>query len=125
MLQHDDDLYLHDDLVETALEALMESGFRDVRAVGFEDVEEPAEVNGHQPDLQAVNRKGIAFIFAVETEKTLTDESIAFRSAAFAEHAKNNGTQFVVIVPEGSEGLAGAIFHTLEIPQDSYDIWEA
>ncbi|OBQ45799.1 hypothetical protein [Halodesulfovibrio spirochaetisodalis] len=122
---HDDVLQLRDELVETALEALLDSGYQDVRTYGFEGFDEPEEVNGFMPELQATNRKNIKFIFDVVTKDFFALPETSQRFKAFADFADGHDTQFVVIVPEGEEGFASAFIEDLEISDESIEIWEA
>lgn len=114
---------LRQDLLETACEALIEGGFRNIKGL-LEELAEPDTVGGYQPDLQGENTKGVIYYFVVETEVTLALLETAERVNALAEHAIEHGCQCVIIVPEGDEGVAGAMLEEHDIPEDNLDIWE-
>ncbi|UZP68025.1 hypothetical protein N1030_03345 [Desulfovibrio mangrovi] len=121
----DEILDLRDDLADAVIEALLESGYRDLKAEGYEDFPIPAPVGGHIPDITAKNKKGITFIFEVVTKEFFAEQEVADRIKAFAEFGNEKDAQFVVIVPEGEEGFASAFIEDLEISEDSVEIWEA
>lgn len=121
----DEILDIRDDLADAVIEALMESGYKDLKVEGYEDFPAPEPVNGHIPDITARNKKGITFIFEVITKEFFAEQEVADRLKAFAEFGDEADAQFVVIVPEGEEGFASAFIEDLDIPQDSVEIWEA
>ncbi len=121
----DEILDIRDDLADAVIEALMESGYKDLKVEGYEDFPAPEPVNGHIPDITARNKKGITFIFEVITKEFFAEQEVADRIKAFAEFCDEADAQFVVIVPEGEEGFASAFIEDLDIPQDSVEIWEA
>ncbi len=121
----DDILDIRDDLSDAVIEALIESGYRDLKVEGYEGFADPTPVNGHVPDITASNKKGILFIFEVVTKEFFAEQEVADRMRAFAEYGNETDAQFVVIVPEGEEGFASAYIEDLEIPEDSVEIWEA
>lgn len=121
----DEILDLRDDLADAVIEALLESGYVDLKAEGYEDFSSPEPVNGHVPDISARNKKGITFIFEVITKEFFAEQEVADRIKAFAEFGNDAEAQFVVVVPEGEEGFASAFVEDLEIPEDSVEIWEA
>lgn len=120
-----DVLDLRDDLADAVLEALDESGYRELKAEGYEDLADPDAVNGHVPDVTARNKKGILFIFEIVTKEFFAEQEVADRMRAFADYCDDSDAQFVVVVPEGEEGFASAFIEDLEIPEDSVEIWEA
>jgi hypothetical protein len=111
------------DLLETACEALFEGGFKKIKGL-LEELDSPDTVEGFQPDLQGENTKGVVYYFVVETEVTLARLETAERIRALAVHAAEHGCQCVIIVPEGDEGVAGAVLEEHDIPEDNLDIWE-
>ena len=115
----------YQDMMEIVVDALQEGGFRELCVRDCEGVKEPEVFNGFQPDASAKNSKGIQFVFAVETAVTVTTGEAAERFEALADFARNNKAQFIVIVPEGEEGLAATVFEENEIPEDNVEIWEA
>ena len=121
----DDDGY--DYLVEAAYEALVESGFSDVRVSGYEDLPEPAalEGSGIVPDLTALNRKGMFFLFEICPKEAFALEELAQRLLALAAHAEAKKAQVVLIVPEGEADVAGAFLAEYKIPEDRLTVWEA
>lgn len=115
----------YEDLLEATYEALVESGFRDIRVADAEDLPEPEPIGGHIPDMQATNQKGITFIFEVCMPEAYAEMELVERFQAFTKHVENTKGQFVVIVPEGDEGLAAAFVEEHDLPEDRLTIWEA
>lgn len=121
--QNDDDGY--DYLVEAAYEALEESGFRDIRVSGYEDMPEPDAINGHVPDLQATNSKGIVYLFEICPREAFAIAELVDRMQAFTAHAAATKAQVILLVPEGDEDIAGAFLEEHDISEDNLTIWEA
>ncbi len=118
-------LDLRDDLADAVIEALLESGYGNLKAEGYEDLPAPEPVGGQVPDITARNNKGITFLFEVITKEFFAEQEVADRMRAFAEFGNSADAQFVVVVPEGEEGFASAFIEDLDIPEDSVEIWEA
>ena len=121
----EDDSY--DGLMEAAYEVLVESGFADVRAAGYEDVPEPEPLagSGLMPDLTAINRKGMFFLFEICPREAFALDELAERLLALTAHAEAKGAQVVLIVPEGEADLAGAFLAEQQIPENRLTVWEA
>lgn len=115
----------YDYLVEAAYEALEESGFTGLLVSGYEDMPEPAPVDGHMPDITGTNSKGVSFIFEICPREAFTLEELAVRLLAFVRHAEATSGQVVLIVPEGEEDVAWAFLSEHSIPEDRLDVWEA
>lgn len=115
----------YEDMLEVTYEALVESGFRDIRVTDAEDLPEPEAVDGHIPDMQATNQKGITYLFEVCPPEVFAELELVERLQAFTIRAKELGGQVVLIVPEGEEGLAAAFVEEHELPEDRLTIWEA
>ena len=115
----------YEDMLEVTYEALEESGFRDIRVTDAEDLPEPEAVEGHIPDMQATNQKGITYLFEVCPPEVFAEMELVERRQAFTRRAKELGGQGVLIVPEGEEGLAAAFVEEHELPEDRLTIWEA
>ncbi len=117
----------YDYLVEAAYEALMESGFDDVRVSGYEDLPEPAplEGSGIVPDLTAMNRKGMFFLFEICPKEAFALAELGERLLALAAYAETKQAQIVLIVPEGEADLAGAFLAEYKIPENRLTVWEA
>ncbi|AAS94757.1 hypothetical protein [Nitratidesulfovibrio vulgaris] len=115
----------YEDMLEVTYEALEESGFRDIRVTDAEDLPEPEAVEGHIPDMQATNQKGITYLFEVCPPEVFAEMELVERLQAFTRRAKELGGQVVLIVPEGEEGLAAAFVEEHELPEDRLTIWEA
>ncbi len=111
------------ELLETACDALLESGFRAVKGQ-LEGQSSPDAIDGLLPDLQGENAKGVRYCFVVETEVTLARPETAERIHVFAKHALEQGERCVIIVPEGDEGVAGAVLEECQIPEDNVEVWE-
>ncbi len=115
----------YDYLFEAAYEALEESGFTGLLVSGYEDMPEPAPVEGHMPDLTATNAKGVACIFEICPREAFATQELAERMLAFARHAEAIKGHLVLIVPEGEEDVAWAFLSEHAIPEDRLDVWEA
>ena len=117
----------YDYLVEAAYEALAESGFADVRVSGYEDLPgpEPLAGSGIIPDLTAMNRKGMLFLFEICPREAFALAELAERLLALAAYAEAQGAQVVLIVPEGEADLAGAFLAEHAIPENRLTVWEA
>ena len=115
----------YEDMMEIVVDALQEGGFRDLKVRDCHGMAEPEAINGFQPDAAAANKKGMQFVFAVETAVTLTTAEAAERFEVFATYARENAAQFILVVPEGEEGLAATVFEENNISEDNVEIWEA
>ncbi len=117
----------YDYLVEAAYEALVESGFDDVRVSGYEDLPEPAplEGSGIVPDITAMNRKGMLFLFEICPKEAFALAELAERLLTLAAYAETKQAQIVLIVPEGEADLAGAFLAEYKIPENRLTVWEA
>lgn len=115
----------YEDMLEVTYEALVESGFRDIRVTDAEDLPEPEAVDGHIPDMQATNRKGITYLFEVCPPEAFAEMELVERLQAFTRRATELGGQVVLIVPEGEEGLAAAFVEEHDFPEERLTIWEA
>jgi len=92
---------------------------------GYEDMPEPAPVEGHMPDLTATNAKGVPCIFEICPREAFATQELAERLQAFARHAEASKGHLVLIVPEGEEDVAWAFLSEHAIPEDRLDVWEA
>lgn len=115
----------YEDLLEVTYDALVEGGFRNIHVAGAEDIPEPGSINGHIPDMQATNSKGITFLFEICMPETYAEMELVERFQAFLAHSEKTGGQFVAIVPEGDEGLAAAFVEEHNFPEERLTIWEA
>lgn len=80
----------YEDMLEVTYEALEESGFRDIRVTDAEDLPEPEAVEGHIPDMQATNQKGITYLFEVCPPRSLRRDGTC--RAASGLHPTRQGT---------------------------------
>lgn len=124
-MSHEEEYSEFDDLLDAAFEALEESGFRNIKAADYEDVDNPAEISGYVPDLQAENKKGVTYLFDVCLQEAFAQPELVERFTAFANHVGSNGGQFIIIVPEGDEGLATAFIEEYDVPSKNVAVWEA
>lgn len=115
----------YDYLIEAAYEALAESGFTDLLVSGYDDMPAPEAVDGHVPDLTAVNARGVPCIFEVCPREAFATQELAERLLAFARRAQAGGGRLVLIVPEGEEDVAWAFLSEHAVPEDRLDVWEA
>lgn len=115
----------YEDLLEITYDALIEGGFKNIKIANAEDIPEPEAINGHIPDMQATNNKGMTFIFEICMPEAYAEMELVERFQVFTEHVEQSKGQFVVIVPEGDEGLAAAFVEEHGFPEDRLIIWEA
>lgn len=115
----------YEDLLEVTYDALVEGGFSDIKIADAEDIPEPDAIEGHIPDMQAVNSKGIKFIFEICMPETYAELELIERFQAFTKHIAEVKGQFVAIVPEGDEGLVAAFIEEHGFPEERLTIWEA
>lgn len=115
----------YEDLLEVTYDALIEGGFRDIKVADAEDIPEPDSIHGHIPDMQAVNSKGITFIFEICMPETYAELELIERFQAFTKYVDEVKGQFVAIVPDGDEGLVAAFIEEHSFPEERLTIWEA
>ncbi|MFI3271488.1 MAG: hypothetical protein R3Y11_05185 [Pseudomonadota bacterium] len=115
----------YEDLLEVTYDALVEGGFRDICIADAEDIPEPKPIDGHIPDMQAVNSKGIPFVFEICMPETYAELELIERFQAFTKHVAEVKGQFVAIVPDGDEGLVAAFIEEHKFPDERLTIWEA
>jgi len=99
----------HDEIVKKVAEALIESGYKDVKA-DIDNYDTPAEIvwektnKGHIPDVRGKKDKEV--IVEVETDDSINDDHTAGQWKLFSAYASQHDAEFMISVPEGSKEKA-------------------